>query len=279
MLKPAIYILTVSLAAAAPSSQGQRSPAAKVESREILKKVMDVTGYEASISRLPESLEAYFKVEAPQGGKDPGGALLLKAYQGAFRKEKIVGAVYDHLERNFDAAKLEAVLKLHEEPLVKKLTVMEIESAQPEAVAPMQQFVTEATTKPLPEARMALIKAMDESCGVSELQVKIRDAMMWSLARAVRSTIPEGQKSSDAAFEGEFIAYLEGSAGEVRKSTQLLLAFSYRTATDDEIRTYTDRLKTEVGKWWLEATQRSLLYSLGRASDEAAESFARSLER
>jgi hypothetical protein len=145
------------------------------------------------------------------------------------------------------------------EPINEKMVKLESEKALPEQT---KQFFESLRTKPLTAERQELIRRVDAASHASELIAE-------SMVLVIRGLIDGGVIAPTA---GGAPAKPEQTLAALRKGAETqaraLLAYTYRGASDAELRQYAGLLEGEPGRWGMTMLTASVKAALDSAAKE-----------
>jgi len=181
---------------------------------------------------------------AQAGGKlDAADAQAFRqAVERALAEDKINNLLAGELKRSYDPAQFARFIELLRKPVNEKMTQLEAQAPQPEAV---KQYMEGLKAKPPSQERRDLIQRVDLASGVSE----------WAADMSVVSvrSVAEGALEASGKSSKEALAKIDREMAQLRRQMQAqvhgLLFYTYRDASDAELKQYAELLETETGRW------------------------------
>ena len=181
---------------------------------------------------------------AQAGGKlDPADAQALRdAAERVLADDKINDLLAGQLKRSYDATQFGRFIELLRQPINEKMTKLEAQAPQAEAV---KQYLEGLKAKPPTQERRDLIQRVDLASGVSE----------WAADMSVVSvrSVAEGALAASGKSSKETLAKVERDMVQLRRQMQVqvqnLLFYTYREASDAELKQYAQLLESETGRW------------------------------
>jgi hypothetical protein len=181
---------------------------------------------------------------AQAGGKlDPADAQAFRdAAERTLADDKINNLLAEQLKRSYDPTQFARFIELLRQPINEKMTKLEAQTPQPEAV---KQYLDGLKAKPTTRERSDLIQRVDLASGVSEWAADMSVV-------AVRS-IAEGALAASGKSSKEALAKVERDMAQLRRQVQAqvhgMLFYTYRDASDAELNQYAQLLESDTGRW------------------------------
>lgn len=256
-------------AAKAPAAGKAAAPA---DAGKLIDDVQAASGLKQQLNQLPQKLTAGVR----QSATPKASPAVLKAIEDSvaesFSAKGFQDRVSAGLRKNFDATRLQALLKDYSTPAAKRMVALEQASASQEELA---QFTrSAAATKPSPK-RAQLIKRIDAATRASDLAIELAFSSMKAVALGAAGGGAEKAAAVDKAIEKQRAS----ATNNIRNATSLNLAFSYRSASDDELEQYAEFYETENSKWFSGIVYTSLAEGVQSATTKAGERVAAPLDK
>jgi hypothetical protein len=252
---------------AAPGAAAQ--PGTPANPDQIIDQVLSATGLGAQLDGLPEGVVAAVKEGFAR--QPPAVRALGKDFEKivaeSFTKEGFQRRVRDGLKASYDDKRLRALVSAASTPLAKKMTQLEL--AKP-SQAELAAYVNSLTSKPIPPQRQALLQRLDDASNSSGLGTEIALASMRAMALGAAGSNPNAASEIDKAMEGQRPAL----TANVRKSSLMTMAFTYRTATDAELSEYVKLYESDHGKWFTSVVSAAIVAEFKSASGHVGEQLA-----
>ena len=256
-------------AAKAPAAAKAAAP---VDAGKLIEDVLAASGLKQQLNQLPQKLTAGVR----QSGTPKTSPAVLKAIENSVAESFSAKGFYDRvsagLQKKFDATRLQALLKDYSTPAAKRMVALEQASAAQEELA---QFTrSAAATKPSPK-RTQLIKRIDAATRASDLAIELAFSSMKAVALGAAGGGAKKAAAVDKAIEKQRAS----ATDNIRNATALNLAFSYRSASDDELEQYAEFYETENSKWFSGIVYTSLVEGVQATSAKAGEHAAAPVDK
>lgn len=198
--------------------------------------------------------------------------------------QKLAGEVYapglfmnalrEQIEKKLDQEKIAKLIEWYKGDLARRVTKAEEENSKPEKVMEMQAFIGALGEKPLPEARMALLKRLDTAIKGSEINQGMLLKTRMAMTRSLNALLPANtQKNEEALKEVETKA-----AEEVKQIVEQQLmgawGFSYRDISDKDFEEYISFYEKDLGKDWGISLGEGLSIGMEAAGNDLAKRVA-----
>lgn len=254
-------------AAKPPGAGKTAAPADAGPARDkLIADVLGASGLKQQLNQLPQNLIAGVRLSAKQPTK--ASPAVIKAIDDAvsesFSAAAFHGRVGAGLKKNFDEKRLQALLKDFSAPAAKRMVEMEQASPSPEEFGKFARSA--AATRPSPR-RASLIKRIDTATRASDFAIDAAFSSMKAIASG-----GAGAGAQKAAAADKIIEKQRASAtNNIRSTTLLNLAYSYRNASDAELEEYAKFYESENSKWLSGIVYTSLMEEVRSASAQAGE--------
>ena len=252
-------LLCVALAgcAAAGSGQGARPSSA------VVAEVLDLSGAREGAQSLESALRRI--VGALSGAGTFGDADVVRAViEREITAERLFASIESHVGREYDRERFDRLIDLLRQPLVRRMTKLEIAST---AVSPENVKAWHAANGATEEgrARLALGRRIDAAVEATTVTMEVLFAAGRGVVSALRVGLPPNRQLPPDFFRSD-LAKLEP---DTREETVISLAFTYREASLDELRRYAELLETDLARWF-SRMQRDAAVQAAEALSERA---------
>ena len=247
------------------------APADTAQNRDkLIEEVLSAAGLKQQLDQLPQNLAAGIRQSGKQGKKPASArvAAVEEALAQAYSAEGFHQQVSADLKKNFDQARLQALLKDFSSPTGKSMIEMERAAHAPEDLA---KFAHSSAAKRPASARTELVKRIDAATRASDLAVETAFVSMKAVTAGIVGEDARKAASIDKTIEKQRAAATQ----KIRDATLLNLAFSFKDASDADLEKYAGIYETENSKWFYGLVYASLLEQVKRASAEAGEAIAK----
>ena len=245
---PAAFAQAGKAADAPPTATPAAKPpaAAPAASPDLLiDQLLVVSGFKHQVTMLPDQMIAGLKISAAQ--QKQAGPINVADLEKIFRETVTAQGFIDRgaaaLKKNYDEPRMRAVLDMISTPLAKLMTEFERTPGSPQDLA---AFAGSLAGKPLPPARIDLLKRLDAASRTSELAV---EAMLTSIRAMTIGAIGNDPKKI-AELDRGLEKNRPAAAERMRDQILLSMAFTYRKATDADLNEYITQLSSDNGKWF-----------------------------
>jgi len=242
------------MAADQPLAEAQTTTATNSMADKLIDDILVVTGIKENLQSISDQvgqgIRASTQNEPTRLSEDLISEMEHVATQ-AYSSETLVGGIANALKENWHEARLREVLQTSSTPLSRRMTALE--SQQP-APAELGAFISRLATQPLPPARLALLKQLDEISRSSEFAVKILSSTMRSVAIGVTGGCGDGI----ATFNKKFAAQRGQLEENTRNSTRAQMAYIYRDVSDADLRKYVKSLGKPSSRWFADIVYSAL---------------------
>ena len=211
----------------------------------MIEEVIELSGLKEQIAQIPGQI--LFDTNRRGKGQLPKefASLITESYKAAESYQMAV----DYFLLNYDENRFLSLLKSLKSPLLRKVVQAEIESGRPEKMPEMQAFLTDfESKKPSPE-RIALIKKMDETIGISDKVAEMAITTAQQISKlGTGSLTPAEQLLMERSWERNRLKMKEHffQDDQFKKS----LIFIYQSLSDEEITAYIEFSESDVGQWY-----------------------------
>lgn len=222
-------------------TMGQAAHAAPPE-QAALDRLYRLSGMEVQFGALPETMREAFlqgvamgpELHIPESRLEALGDQVAEFYAAAeFR-----AAVEEALRQGMSAEAVDQVLAWLESPLGARVTAAEEAAVGPDAYEETQRYAETLETDSVPEARVALLRELDEAVQLTQTSVEIGVHAQLAAALAANAMQPPNsrQEPSELMAQVETIRPLIESM--TRQQVLLSLLYTYRDLSEEDLRGY-----------------------------------------
>jgi hypothetical protein len=264
MMRPARRRFTIALLTALPlfSAQLAHGAIATPDQKQVIDRFIASSSYASQFEQLPllvrEQLESGLTHELSAARYQELTTLLLDSFEA----DRARNAMTQQLSLGYDTRHYRALLQKLESPPLRKLRNMEQAIHQPVARYEMQHFIARLPENPAPAKREALIKELLAANGAIEDSIKTRAILHELVNGLMDNSAPQQQRSglNDAMEESRRVAERQRPAVESEILAKAL--YTYRDASDAEIKQYIEFYNSAAGQWFKHTQQNSWLSAL-----------------
>ena len=136
-------------------------------------------------------------------------AIVSKVMSESYKAETMYQVVLGNLIANFDMNHYTALLNWLHSPLSKKMSQLEEQASTPEALQEMREFAAKLQYNPPSQERIALVQALDEAVGGTNLSIEMITLTNLQMYKAFETAIPEAQRIKEDNWEEKFKSTLK----------------------------------------------------------------------
>ncbi len=251
----------------------------KTDRDKLIAEVMEVTGLARQVVQVPDMIEGMTMAQVAQAP-----LMIQQQFQSAVRhayQPKVMSTqCIAYLAARFDEQRFRNILAAWSTPLAKKFTEMEIAATSLEALQQMSVYAQELATQPLTTDRIALLKKFIEVTKTEKFSLDLSAETAYQVVKAFTkagisdmSGYGPGELSEDT-FKANYRIQMKS---RLEQQTLLSMAFTYRSASDQELREYIAQYETDDGQWLSQLIVEALMEVMKQSASACAEELARAL--
>jgi hypothetical protein len=186
------------------------------------------------------------------------------------RRDALAKPAANCVTRGLEPDHLPSVLGWIRSPLGEKVRRLEEDAVSPGQYDAHQKFVNRLPDKPVPAARLAAVRTLEEGGRLTERQVALERAMRTAIARAM------GRPAEDDYDEA-----VDRLVAEERGRFWFMTAslFAYQSLTDDELTSYIRFDRSPAGVWFSDLYWRCLDETVKATGQRATEALRSQVQR
>lgn len=200
-----------------------------------------ISGLKTGLDKMPGQLFAQLFANVPASIPESTKHALAESYSTAYPDGSITAAVVKAIQMGTDRAKILHLLEVVSSPLARKMIALESKDPKPEELS---AFVLTLTTKPPSKERIGLVKELLNETRTIDNLTKIASVATKSIELAKSSGCADDMKRISIELKRNRPAIDQAIAS----GTMMSMLFTYRTASDGEIRDYLATYKDPVFK-------------------------------
>jgi len=189
------------------------------------------SGLKASLDKMPADMASSMFGNMPGSLPEAVKKELFSSYSEAYPQGSITAAVVKALNSGSVSPKLPQLMTIVSTPISKKMLALELKKPTPED---MTKFTSTLSSKPLGEKRVALLKDLIEETHSVDVFSRIAEVTGESIALATSNGCADDVKR----IRDGFVKARPVIKQSVYSTVMLSTAFTYRTASDEELRDY-----------------------------------------
>lgn len=227
----------------------------------LMSALIRTTRIEEALGRVPEQIQAGMAQSAQASNRKlPEFERFRQAMAESFTAEGFRTRFHAELEAKFDATHAQAVVNTFSQPTHQRLLQLEMVDADR---ATLMNFAAQLASKPLPDARKALIQRLDAATGASQLAAEATFAAMKSML-ATSGQVPAGEMQ---AIDAKLAQLRPAITEQLRESTLISFAYVYRDVSDSDLESYLKAYEAPSGRWYSGIVGNTVLGELTAGSE------------
>jgi len=240
-----------------------------------LDRLYERSGMEAQFTTLPETMRDAFLQGLAMGPEmnipEARLEMLGDRVAGFYAPEDFRTAVEASLRKEMSAEQAQAVLAWLESPLGERITDVEEAAVGPDAYEKTQAYAAALDEGSVPEARVELLRELDEAVNLTETSVEIGVHAQLAAALAANAVQPPERRLEPA----QVMAIVEGSRGMIESMTReqvlLSLLYTYRDLSEAELRGYIEFANSPAGNTFNRVVSQAMSRTFVEKSGELGE--------
>lgn len=235
--------------------------------------IMEISGINAMINQMPALVESQVRNISVFSVNEIELAQFTGLARDIFASPRLYDAIAKSLYHDYDAKKYQSIIEALNSPLARRMTQLELETAEPGVRDRIIQYVRK-THANIPAQRLQLIHELNDASGMIEAMVDVRLGWYESLVRSQNPLLPPDQRISEA----ELFRTLKDLRPQVmNEASEWLLMnglYAYRNVDDRELRQYVDLYQSDAFHWFSVLANRALLNAYKEANEAWAKGVA-----
>ncbi|HKJ00441.1 MAG TPA: hypothetical protein VKB51_18360 [bacterium] len=266
----AVSLASVAAAAAAPP------PDVSTQVRQLMQRSgmrEQILGFKQWLGGATDALRN--DQQLPPGDREVAARVL----EQVFDPDGLVQRVEANLAAHWDADKAAAVNRFLDSPLGMAMTKMELASGAAGADEALKAWQTDSLRTPPTPERKALVAELDRTINGVEYTVNTWEILASTTTLAVAATQTHGADLSPQQLLDVHKQVRERLETAIKPQWTVNILFTYRDATDEQLRDYIAFYKSPVGQWYNNLTGSALLAALQERSDTAIREMRRQMTK
>ncbi len=251
-------------------------PVAAVEKTQLIQEVLDLSGVREQLAGMPGIMQQ----QISQGQNQMSPVVrqkLMEIVAETFDTDKMYRLVQEYNEANYQEAHLLAVRDWLKSALGRKVTEMEIQSSNPEALSEMMAFALELQQTPPSDQRKQLVQDFNEVYRLSEFLGQLLVASMKGALNMMQSLYPDNNPGMDHELLVEQLR--RSMMPMIEQQMEIQVLFTYRHLSNEEFAAYVEQGRTESGKWYIGVNSAALVDALNQAIQDTLQRLIEAIER
>ncbi|MCZ6747728.1 MAG: hypothetical protein O7D96_00455 [SAR324 cluster bacterium] len=264
--------------ALAPAAADDAGDAEAAEA--LVKEIMELSGWTRQIEQLPPVVEESLARQQNEDQLSPEARRVIRqfvtqAFHPALIYRHTVKAI---LGRGADLERLEATKRLLQNPLSRRMTELELAAGGVEGQRRMREYAATLSENLPSEARKSVMEKLDTVTAGTEFATEMVALITMGVIRASDAAKPPGARADPRQLAIYMQQLRPRLSTQMRGLVLISNLFTYRSASDEEVRDYIDLLASRTGQWLVSTLTRSFLEALSRAADVAVEGIGSQME-
>lgn len=215
----------------ARATQAPQPAAVKPE----LDTILTLSGIKTQVEQIDGGLEG--ALQSPMLEQLPRELVpaFKQAMREAFRADGLFPVVRAHLARKLDAATLTKLVEIYDDPLVQRMTALELDAGRTDAQAEIQRYFQKTPPSP---ARVRMLQNLDSASGASAMSLLLIRQMALAMATGAATAL--GGQMPAAQIEQEVGLEIGKMKGAIQDQVLQYYNYTYRDVSDQDISEYTN---------------------------------------
>ena len=268
-MKPTRRLIAAALLGTLPLLSPQLTHAAMAAptQQQVIDRFIAYSNYEPQFQELPQMVEDLLKRDYANELSGSEYQELTDLLKKSFKIEQAKHAMTQQLSLGYDNGRYRVLIQKLENASIRKLRTMEQAVHEPVARHEMKYFIARLPNNPVPPKREALIKDLLEANGAVESEIKTRAALQQVVREVVGSVaaVKSSVSLNDSLEQNRILT--ETLRPKVQAEALAAALYTYRDATDEEVRQYIDFYNSPAGQWFKVTQQNGwigALHNIGR---------------
>ena len=195
------------------------------------------------------------------------------SFKTAYAPEVYTKPIKQALLDNYDADAMTRVLVWYRSPTARKISRLEGAAQVPNQGAARKNYLATLEAKPPSEDRLVLVFRIDEGSRASDSTAAALKASIngWNLG--IQQVVSDPERQRIVQIEAVLTKYRAEFRDVIADDVLSELMYTYREATDVELRAYAEFLESDAGKWFFGTTFKAQEAFFEKATDQVAEDF------
>lgn len=241
------------------------SPAGEKGNRQaIVEELLTLSGLERQITEVPSQIQSSMSERSTQLAS-PTQQRIKDIVARSFRADTMYLSLKENLLEEFKADQLAALQAWFRSPLSREMVELEARTLPPDRVQQIKSFADKLQSSPPPASRLAVIDRLDTATKNTELLLAVSFTVARSMANAARS--PSVTPAMiEAGLQQARAQYYQ----PIKAASQLVLLFTYRSASDARLLEYAEFWETDLGRRFVRVVHSTLVDAVSTSADRFA---------
>jgi hypothetical protein len=258
-----LYLFMVLISVSSPATYGQD---AKIEMAE---NILVKSGLEMQISQIPDIIAAQYDHELEE--------LRLREASGIrdillseFSRDNLYRDMSDYLIENLDEDKGSELIEFFDSDLVSRMTDLEIEASDPEAMNDIQRYLNKVENDPDSRERINLMVEFDNSLDGTSFTVELLSQLYVDMIRTLAPALDEQNTLTPEDLEQYRSDMYDDIYVPYRRVTVGFYLYAYRDVSNDDILKYKSFYDSPTGYWYNRLVKSMVKDAIANARERAA---------
>ena len=195
------------------------------------------------------------------------------SFKTAYAPEAYTKPIRQALLDNYDADAMARVLLWYRSPPGRKISRLEAAARVPNQGAARKTYLAALENKQPSEDRLVLVFRIDEGSRASDSTAAALRASIngWNLG--IQQVVADPERQRIVQLEAVLTKYRAEFRDMIADEVLSELMYTYREATDADLRAYAEFLESDAGKWFFRTTFKAQETFFEKATDQVAEDF------
>lgn len=264
------------LAGSTPPAQAQdtsrvRPKPAPVDERSArVDEALRLSNLRGHLAAIRTRLQAF--LEASSTGYDTK-QWVTGSFKTAYAPEVYTKPIRQALLDNYDADAIARVLLWYRSPTGRKISRLEEAAQVPNQGMARSMYLASLENKQPSEDRLVLVFRIDEGSRASDSTAAALKASIngWNLG--IQQVVADPERQRIVQIEAVLTKYRAEFRDMIADDVLSELMYTYREATDAELRAYAEFLESDAGKWFFRTTFKAQETFFEKAANQVAEDF------
>jgi hypothetical protein len=173
--------------------------------------------------------------------------LIRNSIDSSFSSEQVKTEILQSFKKSLSETQIRSILKWLDSPVGKKCTELEEAGSDPNNFEKRMDFEKKLKENPVSEARLELIRKLNQATKGTEATVSVAVGMQMALMTAVNLSMPEEERMPYQKMKKEIDTQKPRIRAMIEPRVIIGFIYTYRTLTDPELEEYIKFLSTDVG--------------------------------
>ena len=241
---------------------------------DIIAEILELSGTNKDIDTIPEDIRSTLAGIESQNKNLSAEDFkkVSKNIVNSFQVKEIYQKVYHRLSSNLEPGMSSALLTILKDPLVRKMTLMEMAASRPGFSKELEKFELDLKSNPPDPARLTLVLRLDRELNAEEKMVEVQMAVYKGIFNVLNSVNPPDKKLSRSQMDEVFDRMGKGFEKNAKNFIEMFYLYIYKTASDQELARYINISGTEESKRFNQLVNEGIVEAITGAGEKALKS-------